>query len=344
MYDKKTFKETFSALHASGDTLTEVLKMTTGNKKRRKYGKRTAALLIAALFLMALTATALAHSGLLGWIFSDRDEDVRQRSKTAQAVLEDFAKIAPPTAADNPEDSTLTDSPDDPDLQQQAANAAISWFAGLLEQDRWQDMEMSEYASESEEGAVTFYFNPVEQSSPYEETISVAISPDGRIYSIDLRQAIFYPQPENCPEEYLGRGTNMRSGEEFDVFYADLYLKMVAYPDRDAYAVPAEKGALDAMALLLEAGLIDADLQTVDVVYFNCFTGGAAWVDVLMANGDAYRVFLQPDDFRLLGFMLFTPEHLANGNGNAALFDALRNGTLEEYERHQQELYATSVG
>lgn len=66
MYDKKMFKEAFSDLKASEDTLAEVLQMTQEGKRgfRASHITRIAAVIILTL---ALAATALAMSGVGGW-------------------------------------------------------------------------------------------------------------------------------------------------------------------------------------------------------------------------------------------------------------------------------------
>lgn len=60
MYDKKIFKETFSTIKASEDTLTEVLKMTT--KKKRDH-KILRAIPVAATLVLILSITAFAVVG-----------------------------------------------------------------------------------------------------------------------------------------------------------------------------------------------------------------------------------------------------------------------------------------
>ena len=66
MFNKVLFKETFSHLRASDDTLTEVLEMTTNKKKRYRISSMRA-LLIAAVAVLALafSVTALAATGFI---------------------------------------------------------------------------------------------------------------------------------------------------------------------------------------------------------------------------------------------------------------------------------------
>lgn len=58
MLDKKMYRETYSALHASSDTLTEVLNMTEKNNRTKKHILRPAIALAAALVLLSTTAFA----------------------------------------------------------------------------------------------------------------------------------------------------------------------------------------------------------------------------------------------------------------------------------------------
>ena len=339
MYNKKMFKETFAAINASEDTLTEGLNMTTRkNAKNQKLRhKRIIGVLVTVIAVTALSITALAYSGLMGWILPDRDAETKQMSESAQDALSNFAGLTTPSDESRDVGIAIDEERDREDIAVDAANR----FSGQVTV-AWPEITLSDYAMEYEDGAVLFYFSPGENTS-LKGSISVQVSKEGAVTGIDLRQAIPYPQPEDCPEEYTGRAIDM-DGNEIDVFYADYYLPTVTYPDRSVYAPKAEAAAAEAMAQLYENGFIAADPSTVDIIYFENFNGGAAWVDVLMENGDVYCLFLQPDGFSILGFDLRTTEQLAAGNGNADLYEALRNGTLEEYQKQQQELYATSVG
>lgn len=60
MFDKEMFKETFSELHASEDTLTEVLKMTA---KKKKHFKVLRVFPVAAALILLLSVTAFAVVG-----------------------------------------------------------------------------------------------------------------------------------------------------------------------------------------------------------------------------------------------------------------------------------------
>lgn len=62
MFDEKLYQETVSALHASEDTLSEVMNMT--HKTKRRGGLRTAAVLAAVIAILCCTAVAAAALGL----------------------------------------------------------------------------------------------------------------------------------------------------------------------------------------------------------------------------------------------------------------------------------------
>ena len=281
------------------------MKNIENNKQKdpvKKHGKRFTLILIAAVLATALTATALAYSGVLR-----------------------FFRVS-----------------EEPGAEAQAAEAldVLNNFAG-----EETGMESNDTALQYETGE-TLYFYERYESAVRTETAYVNIGDDGVIYWLDLRDTYGYSEPENCPARYISTGW-IRDGEEkipSRRFNADLYLNEVAYPDLTDYIPLAEDAAYDAMAELLEGGFIDADLETIQMTVFDMFNGGAANVYVLMENGDAYRVFLHPDDFTCIGFILFTPEILEAGNGPKDYLDALRNGTTEEYEAAQAEAYAGAVG
>ena len=54
MFDEKLYQETISALHASEDTISEVMNMT--HKTKRRGSLRTAAVLAAVIALLCCTA------------------------------------------------------------------------------------------------------------------------------------------------------------------------------------------------------------------------------------------------------------------------------------------------
>ena len=75
MFDEKLYQETISALHASEDTISEVMNMTY--KTKRRGSLRTAAVLAAVIALLCCTAAAAAAA--------PRTERPRRRlSKSAQ--------------------------------------------------------------------------------------------------------------------------------------------------------------------------------------------------------------------------------------------------------------------
>ena len=59
MLDKKTYRETFSALHASGDTLKEVYDMI---EKRRRGSLGRSFLAVAAVVALMLALCAVAYA------------------------------------------------------------------------------------------------------------------------------------------------------------------------------------------------------------------------------------------------------------------------------------------
>ena len=345
MLDKKMFKETFSSVKASENTLSEVLKMTVhkSEKKKSRSRKRSALALAVIASLMALTATALSHYELIGWIFIDRDADISARSEIAQEALEDFVAAATAPPAEASPTSQPEAAPEAPDKPRQTAQAAVSWLAAQLSADALFNMEILEFAHEKLDGTVSFHFI-LPENAPGTSPVFVDIGADGQLYGIDLRSAYPYTPPEGVPEEYFTRMTSWSTGEEYDFFLADAYLSELAYPDRTAYAPLAQEGAKAAMAQLLDGGFIDADLSAIEVVYFDIFSGSAAWVWVLLEDRSSYCLYLQPDDLKLLGFALYTPERLAVGDGNADFLSALRQGTIAQYNEAQQKLYEAGVG
>ena len=62
MFDENLYQETISALHASEDTISEVMNMT--HKTKRRGSLRTAAVLAAVIALLCCTAAAAAALGL----------------------------------------------------------------------------------------------------------------------------------------------------------------------------------------------------------------------------------------------------------------------------------------
>lgn len=273
------------------------------NKPAKRHGKRFTLILIAAVLVTALTATALAYSGVLRYFRVSEESGAGEQAEEALDILNEFAG----------EDT---------------------------------GMESDDTALEYPTGETLYFFERYEDAVRTGTAYVELDSETGKIHWLDLRDMYGYQEPEDCPEEYISNGW-IRDGEEKipnRMFLADAYLNEVAYPDTTDYAPLAEAAALDAMTELLDGGFIDADLDTIQRTRFDMFNGGAANVYVLMEGGDAYHVFLHSDDFSCLGFILFTPETLVAGNGPKDDLEALRNGTMEEYEAAQAEAYANAVG
>lgn len=342
MYDKKLFKETFAAIKASDNTFTEVLNMTTRKNLKLRH-KRIIGVLVAVITVTVLSITALAYSGMRGWIFVDRDPDTKNLSETAQDALDNFTGAS--KEQNTPSNHEAQSTADKEDGNDAVAQSVVNWFSGQIKNSTWSVITLSDFAGEAKDGTITFYFNPGDDPL-YERSITVSVSADGDVTGIDLRAACPLIPPQDCPPEYIVRGTHT-SGIEYDHFNSDAYLLEVVYSDtadRANYSLQAEAAAEKAMEQLFENGFISADPSGIHLIYFETFNGGAAWIDVLMENGDVYCLFLQPDDFSILGFDLRTTEQLAAGQGNARLYEALRNGTLEEYQQQQKELIAGGVG
>ena len=89
MYDKKMYKETFSALKASEDTLAEVLKMTT--KNNRPFRMTRAALVAAIIVLaLALSTVVFAATGTLGELFAALSGGNLDNSSRQSIIDNDF--------------------------------------------------------------------------------------------------------------------------------------------------------------------------------------------------------------------------------------------------------------
>lgn len=77
MTDRQLFKETFSQLHASEDTLTEVMKManTQNTRKTMRRPARTGALIALAAVLLMGTAFAAVTNGFFGTVFGSKGQE-----------------------------------------------------------------------------------------------------------------------------------------------------------------------------------------------------------------------------------------------------------------------------
>ena len=81
MTDRELYRETFSCLHASGDTVTEVLNMANNNKTHTRPARRALTALIAAALVVALSITAYAigeHTGFFEQVFGDTGVESRE--------------------------------------------------------------------------------------------------------------------------------------------------------------------------------------------------------------------------------------------------------------------------
>ena len=91
MTDRELYRETFSHLHASGDTVTEVLNMANNNKTHTRPARRAVIALIAAALAVALSITAYAigeHTGFFEQVFGDTGVE----SRDAYEVVADDTK------------------------------------------------------------------------------------------------------------------------------------------------------------------------------------------------------------------------------------------------------------
>lgn len=103
-----------------------------------------------------------------------------------------------------------------------------------------------------------------------------------------------------------------------------------------AYADMVETIAPGVLDDLHDAGYVKGTSSDVESCFCNdfegsstIFNGNAVWVDVLMKDGSAYALFLDPDDFTSRGFMYFDAETAPKMY--AGVYTAMHNDTLEEY-------------
>ncbi len=85
MTDRDLYRETFSHLHASGDTVTEVLNMANHPANHKRPGRRALTALIAAACVLALSVTAYAigeHTGFFEQVFGDTGVESRDAYET----------------------------------------------------------------------------------------------------------------------------------------------------------------------------------------------------------------------------------------------------------------------
>ena len=91
MTEQEKIKKALSGLRASGETLTEVLNMTTRmNNGKRLTGKRVAIVIAAAVLALALGVGALAYSGIItSWFVSSNMADAYTSLPTAEQAVKD---------------------------------------------------------------------------------------------------------------------------------------------------------------------------------------------------------------------------------------------------------------
>ena len=307
MNDKERIQRALSGIRASDELLEEVISLTNSTISHKTNVTRRVAIMVAAAILALVLATgAMAHFGLWDWLISThRDADTQQRGEIAQGVVEKLTE---------------------------------------------QKVEMHETAEEMENGII-YHFSVADWEDKAQRAL-VQVDDAGRITWLDLRELYPFARPEDCPPEYLTTLSQLDfntmetiEGSEREHFLADNYLSEVAYPDFYAYNVLLQEPARTAVDFYQSKGYLDAGSAVIELVCFSRFSGGSAWVNVLMKNGDILAVFLQPDDMTPLGFMLRTAEEI-DSNGWRAQYDAefaaIANQTLEEYRAAQQAEYAVN--
>ncbi len=307
MNDKERIQRALSGIHASDEMLEEVISMTNSMNTHKSHVTRRVAIMVAATILaLALATGAMAHFGLWDWLISaHRDADTEQRGEIAQAAVEQLTE---------------------------------------------QKVEMQETAEEMDSGII-YQFSVADWEDKAQRAL-VQVDDAGRITWLDLRELSPYAKPEDCPPEYLSTLSQLDfntmeiiEGSEREHFLADNYLSEVAYPDFYAYNALVREPARTSVDFYQSKGYIKAGSTDIELVCFSRFSGGSAWVNVLMKNGDVLAVFLQPDDMTPQGFMLRTAAEI-DGNGWRAQYDAefasVANHALEEFRAAQQAEYAVN--
>lgn len=307
MNDKERIRRALSGIHASDKLLEDVItKESTMRSHKSHFTRRVAIMVAAALLALALATCAMAHFGLWDWLISThRDADTQQRGEIAQGVVEKLTE---------------------------------------------QKVEMHETAEEMENGII-YHFSVADWEDKAQRAL-VQVDDAGRITWLDLRELYPYAKPEDCPPEYLTtlsqfdfNTMEIIEGSEREHFLADNYLSEIAYPDFYAYNALVQEPARTAVAFYQSKGYIKAGSTDIELVCFSRFSGGSAWVNVLMTNRDVLAVFLQPDDMTPQGFMLRTAAEI-DGNGWRAQYDAefasVANHALEAYRAAQQAEYAAN--
>lgn len=103
-----------------------------------------------------------------------------------------------------------------------------------------------------------------------------------------------------------------------------------------AYADMVETIAPGVLDTLHEKGYVKGNSSGVERCFCNdfdgsgtIFNGNAVWVDVLMKDGSAYALFLDPEDFSSQGFLYFDAETAPKMYDG--VYTAMHNDTLEQY-------------
>jgi len=312
MTEQEQIQKAMAVLHASDDCIREVMQMVERKTRNSRHiSKRIVVVGLAAVLALALAAGAMAYFDLWGWIVDlHRDAETEQRGAAAQEAVEQFLQQTEPAAPEIMIDETVLDL----------------------------------------ENGYTYKFSVLEWKENAGKAY-VQVDDTGRITWLDLRALYPYPKPENCPPEYVGTlydaidPQTMQPDERTarEVFYADMYLPQVAYPDSYAYNDRIQSPARDAIDFLHDEGYIGVCAEDVEFLCFDVFNGGSAQVDALMKNGDIYHIYLQPDDLTPTGFMLRTAAELdANGwrERYDMLFEAMQAHGFEQYRDAQREEYA----
>ena len=317
MTEQEQIQKAMAVLHASDDCIREVMQMAEKKMRyNRHISKRIVVVGLAAVLALALAVGAMAYFDLWGWIVDlHRDAETEQRGVVAQEAVEQFLQQTETAAPEIMIDGTVLDL----------------------------------------ENGYTYMFSVPEWKEKVGKAY-VQVDDTGRITWLDLRALYPYPKPENCPPEYLGtlydaidpKTMQPIESTKREVFYADLYLPQIAYPDAYAFNNRIQEPARAALDFLHTEGYIEVNSADVEYLFFDVFNGGSAQIDALMKNGDIYHIYLQPDDLTPTGFMLRTAEELDSHGWRErydAQFGAMRDHTLEEYRGAQQAEYtANGVG
>lgn len=114
------------------------------------------------------------------------------------------------------------------------------------------------------------------------------------------------------------------------------YRPAMTEAEAEAYSSAAETAALGVLDILHEKGYVKGTGADVECCFCNdfdgagtIFNGNAVWVDVLMKDGSAYALFLDPEDLSSRGFLYFDAETAPKMYGG--VYTAMHNGMLEQY-------------